>query len=224
MRKLKILAVIAATVIIGCSKGDNDGFDGSLRSIEDFYTPELVRAMDSLGFTINTGNKPPEIEGVYDFSPVILQASSVPGDILNSAFLDYEITFSNQNNGKLTIDYYGDQGAQIDDGAGSFISGKDNTFSVFLIVSSEINSYPADSAIALSGKMTDEGITDIQLAFFMLDNKGNPGGNIIHNNTGRIFYDSDGLSEKITVGAKSDLRQSKGQTELNLLGGLKELQ
>lgn len=220
MKKLKILALIAAIVTIGCSKGDNDGFDGSLRSIENFYTPELVHAMDSLGFIINTGNKPPEIEGFYDFSPVILQASSVPSDILNSTFLDYEITFSNQNNGKLTIDYYGDQGIQTDNGDGSFISGKDNTFSVFLIVSSEINSHPADSAIALSGKITDEGIEGIQLAFFMLDNKGNPGGNIIHNNTGRIFYDSDGLSEKITVGAKSDSRQNKDQTKLKLLGGL----
>lgn len=219
MKHKYLLLAVLTTITIGCSKGDNDGFDGSLRSIEDFYTPELVHAMDSLGFAINTGNKPPEIEGIYDFSPVILQASSVPSDILNSRFLDYEITFSNQDNGELTIDYYGNQGIQTDDGDGSFISGEGNTFSVFLIVSSEINSYPADSAIALSGKMTDEGIENIQLAFFMLDNKGNPGGNIIHNNTGRIFYDSDGLSEKIISGVKSSLNKSSKNLELKPLSG-----
>ena len=133
---LRIVALTAILAFASCSKEEDSadmGFDGSLTSIEDFYTPELVRALDSLGFEMNLGNKPPKIEGTYHVKPMLLKSSSVPGDIVGSQFNNYEVTFSNQDNGKLTIDYFGDQGVEIDEGYGSFISGENDKFSVFLI-------------------------------------------------------------------------------------------
>lgn len=197
---LRLVTVTAILAFVSCSKEDdlgNMGFDGSLSSIEDFYTPELVRALDSLGFQMNLGNKPPKIEGTYHVKPMLLKSSTVPGDVVGSQFNNYELTFSNQDNGKLTIDYFGDQGVEIDEGYGSFISGENDKFSVFLITTSNIGSFTADSAISLSGRIVEGGIENVQMAFVMLDNKGNEGGVFIGNNTGRIVYDSDYFSEKV---------------------------
>lgn len=202
-RLLFVLLTVGAFLLFNCSNNDDDnnqdeGFDGSIEDIRDFYNDDLVDALEDLGFNLNTGNNPPNIEGVYFVSPLLLEASSVTGDIVGMPFNDYTITFSNQNNSALTIDYFGDQGNQIDQGSGSFISGDDDNFTVLLITTStdESNNTTADSAISISGVLTDGGIENIQMAFMMLDNKGNPNGEWIPNNTGRIAYDSDFNSPK----------------------------
>ncbi|WP_298341267.1 hypothetical protein [uncultured Algibacter sp.] len=202
-RLLFVLLTVSPFLLFNCSNNDDDnnqdeGFDGSIEDIRDFYNDDLVDALEDLGFNLNTGNNPPNIEGVYFVSPLLLEASSVTGDIVGMPFNDYTITFSNQNNSALTIDYFGDQGNQIDQGSGSFISGDDDNFTVLLITTStdESNNTTADSAISISGVLTDGGIENIQMAFMMLDNKGNPNGEWIPNNTGRIAYDSDFNSPK----------------------------
>ncbi|PXX31221.1 hypothetical protein [Arenibacter sp. ARW7G5Y1] len=216
---LRIVALTAILAFASCSKEEDSadmGFDGSLTSIEDFYTPELVRALDSLGFEMNLGNKPPKIEGTYHVKPMLLKSSSVPGDIVGSQFNNYEVTFSNQDNGKLTIDYFGDQGVEIDEGYGSFISGENDKFSVFLITTSDIGSYTADSAISLSGRIVEGGIENIQMAFVMLDNKENEGGVFIGNNTGRIVYDSDYFSEKVENTKELNSMESYGASMMRI--------
>lgn len=216
---LRIVALTAILAFASCSKEEDSadmGFDGSLTSIEDFYTPELVRALDSLGFEMNLGNKPPKIEGTYHVKPMLLKSSSVPGDIVGSQFNNYEVTFSNQDNGKLTIDYFGDQGVEIDEGYGSFISGENDKFSVFLITTSDIGSYTADSAISLSGRIVEGGIENIQMAFVMLDNKDNEGGVFIGNNTGRIVYDSDYFSEKVENTKELNSMESYGASMMQI--------
>ncbi len=216
---LRIVALTAILAFASCSKEEDSadmGFDGSLTSIEDFYTPELVRALDSLGFEMNLGNKPPKIEGTYHVKPMLLKSSSVPGDIVGSQFNNYEVTFSNQDNGKLTIDYFGDQGVEIDEGYGSFISGENDKFSVFLITTSDIGSYTADSAISLSGRIVEGGIENIQMAYVMLDNKENEGGVFIGNNTGRIVYDSDYFSEKVENTKELNSMESYGASMMQI--------
>lgn len=219
---IKVVAIALVLAFTSCSKGDlddNTGFNGSIASIEDFYTPELVKVLDSLGFIINTGNKPPLLEGIYHAAPLILQSSSVQGDNLGSRFYDYEITFSNQDNGNLTIDFLGDQGIEIDNGSGSFISGEGNSFSVFLITNTEISNYSADSAISLSGTLVEDGIENLQVAYLMLDNNENQGGVFIPNNTGRVLFDSDGFSEKIENIAGKTSKNNKESKGLTVLGG-----
>jgi hypothetical protein len=195
-----LLSLVMPLCITGCSKdndSDDSGFDGSIEDIRDFYNDELVDALIDLGFDINTGNNPPNIEGSYLFSPVTLQASSVQGDDVGDTFYDYTLTFSNQNNDDLTVDYHGDQTIQVDVGDGSFIAGENNNFSVFLISSSSYDGVPeeADTAIALSGTFTETGIENLQMAFLMMDNKGY-NSVLIPNNKGRIVYDPDLLSPK----------------------------
>lgn len=139
-----------------CSKDDDEGpsgkFDGSVRSLEEFYNPDLVKALKDLGFTTNTGTNPPNIEGEFIGKPLELKKSSVPGDYeIGTKFSDYTFEFTNQNNQQSTVDYIGNGGGQKDVGAGSLISGNGDSFSVYLKTTSTLGKYPAESAMAISG-------------------------------------------------------------------------
>lgn len=203
MKKIRLLFYVAAFCFVfsSCSDDEDSGtgeFDGSIESVEDFFTPELVAALENLGFVINQGSTPPNIEGSYFSSPFTLQASTVTGDFVGSNFPDYTSIFSNQDNGSLKIDFNGSGGSQTDEGYGSLISGNDNRFSVYLKLSSQISSsIEVETAYAISGRITDEGIEDYQLAIMMLDDNGDPDGVYIENNTGRLLVDSDDFSERI---------------------------
>src|SRR5680860_77220 len=45
-------------------------FDGSRKAIEEFYSPDLVEALVDLGFNLNVGSTPPNVEGNYFISPL----------------------------------------------------------------------------------------------------------------------------------------------------------
>ncbi len=194
----RIILLLISVLVFGCSSDDDstDEFDGSLESIEDFFTPELVDALNDLGFEINTGNTPPNIEGSFLMSPFELQASNIPSDQIGIVISDYLASFVNQNSNALTIDFMGQGGSQTDVGNGSFVAGNGNQFTVLLKITSQIGSVPVDTAFAISGVVSDDGIEDMQTAGLMLDDKGDPEGVYIENNQGRVFFDSDGFSPR----------------------------
>ncbi len=199
MKTLKNLSLLLLLSVFtfSCSDdddGDSSAFDGSQQAIEEFFSPELVDALEDLGFILNQGSNPPNIEGVYLASPFVLINSTVPGQTVPYTSLDMLITFENQDNSSLTIDYHYDQIIATGSGYGSFVTGNNNKFAVYLktVITFENNS--ADSAVAISGTITDSGIENLQMAGLMLDNKGNPSGFFNENNTGQLFYDSDEFS------------------------------
>lgn len=199
--KILFFFIIVCTIMSSCSSDSEDSnqkneFDGSIRSIRDFYNDDLVKALEDLGFIIYTGNTPPNLEGTFIFSPFKLEDSSVPNDNIGRIFSDYIATFTNQDNNSLTIDLSGKNGNQTDNGTGSFISGEGNQFSVFLKLTSQIGNVPVETALAISGEVTENGLKNIQAVNLMLDDKGDPEDVYIDNNTGRLFYDSDYISEK----------------------------
>ncbi len=170
-------------------------FSGSITAIENFYSVELVESLQELGFLLNTGDTPPNINGTYFISPFVLEASTVPTDTVGNIFVDQTLTFSNQNNEALTIDFQIEGGDQITVGNGSFITGNDNNFSVFLISQSRTGeSVLVDTAVSLTGQIDSLGIRNLRWAGLMLDDKGDPDDLYIPNNSGRLIYDSDKLS------------------------------
>lgn len=203
MKQYKILMLLALFLAFSACKKDDDGdgddqtFDGSITDIENFYNSDVVDAFFELGFNINTGNNPPLIEGSYLVTPSILQATSVPNDVIGSVFSDIFLNFRNQDNGSLTIDFDGASGSETYDGAGSFISGDDNQFSVFLVITVTREGETAEVTFAISGTKETDGISDIQVALIMIDDNGDPGGFFIENNTGRVLTDGDGFSEEL---------------------------
>ncbi|QAA82274.1 hypothetical protein EI546_11330 [Aequorivita sp. H23M31] len=199
-KSLSLLMILSLVLFVSCSKDDDNKageFDGSQDSVAEFLGADLLETLLDLGLIINTGNTPPNIAGEFLMAPVILQKSNVQGDYPGMSFPDYQMKFMNQIG--LNVDFSGfhTTGVQRDIGDGSFISGSGKGFTVFLITETDISGYKADTAMVISGTMTEDGIKDVQFALFMKDNHGNPGGVFIDNQKGRIIIDGDGLCEKI---------------------------
>ncbi len=192
---------------------------GSLEEIENFYTIEFVDAMMEMDFNFNLGNTPPNLEGSFLISPFILEDSTVEADsvLIGAQFQDYLATFSNQDNGNLSIDLHGTQASQTDTGSGSFITGSNVSFTIYAKTISFQGTSSATTAVAISGTRSPNGIINTQFFGGMIDNNGNPQGLWIENNTGRLIIDGDGFSLQQNLGSKS-----KGH--IDLLNWIKKLE
>jgi hypothetical protein len=169
--------------------------------VPDIITPEDLEAIEELGLEIYEGKTPPDVTGTYFISPLILVKSNFadgykPGD----RFSDKTLTFSEQKNDlSIKVDYT--QGGSQGTGLGSFISGKDNKFTVYVPIEST-NGYGTCYMIQVySGEIEPGGIRNCQFALIMKDKNGVP--NVINNGQGRLFKDGDGFSERIDPSAIS---------------------
>jgi hypothetical protein len=201
-----IISSFVIFFLISCSKDDGpDKFSGSEKDLTDLFNETTINSLNELGFTINEGASPPDLQGTYFVSEFILTDSNILEDEIGSRFADQKYTFFNQNNNNNTIDFQGIETFANEilstlDGTGSFISGEDNRFSIFLIVENERteNGAKAFSALAISGLLTENGIINFEQAVVMLDDFGDPFNVYIENGEGRRFVDQDGISEIVT--------------------------
>jgi hypothetical protein len=124
------------------------------------------------------------------------------------------LTFSEQNNAKLTvkIDYTedSDKGVGQGNGIGAFITGEGNKFSIFVAIEYKIGSYTCETVEVYSGEIEENGIRNCQNVLIMVDDHGDPGNQWIGNGQGRLFKDGDGFSEKIGTGLKSSHTSKSG--------------
>ncbi|MEX0289241.1 MAG: hypothetical protein AB3N14_09010 [Flavobacteriaceae bacterium] len=181
---------------------------GTLEEVKDYYTVEFVDAMEDIGFEINLGNNPPNLEGSYLISPFILEVSTIEADstAIGGQFQDYLATFSNQDNDNLTIDLSGVQADQTDDGEGSFITGANGKFTVYTKTTSSAGNSEAQTAVSISGTLSPNGILNLQFFGAMLDDHGDPENIFIENNTGRLLVDGDDFSPKQEQSSKTSKR------------------
>lgn len=153
---------------------------------------------------INKGTTPPTINGVYNLDPMTLKNTNIPDDYaIGTVFNDLRTQFTVQNNTLLTVNVetvsVNSSGAITSTaiGNGSFIVGNGQNFTVFgKVVSTHDDGTITDMAIILSGTLTANSISNYYYSLFMLDNH-NRSDLYILNGQGRVFWDSDGVSEKI---------------------------
>ena len=141
-----------------------------------------------LGFTINDGNQPPNIEGSFFDSPALLQASAISTDEdrIGDRFNDAVLFFENQDSENQTVDLVFSEfvvstgaAATVHTSVDSVLVGNGSLFTGF---------FPVDTGIvfAISGSINAAGILNLQEAVFSVgaDNE-------------RIFFDEDGFSERL---------------------------
>lgn len=200
-----ISSILAVCLFWGCSQDDSSSVpevlpEGTVQELRSYYSDSFVDAMLALDFNLNLGNTPPNIEGEFEVSPFILQKSTVVKDsnLIGNQYNTYTLEFSNQDNDLLTVDLKGSQGSLMDVGDGSFVVGANNAFAVYTktTTTDSNGTYPRETAIAISGTLTPNGIENLQFYGAMLDDNGDPDDRLIENNTGRLFIDGDGLSSK----------------------------
>jgi len=188
--------VMVGFVQSGCSSDSSDeaeAFDGSVESIENFVTPELLQTMEDMGLVVHPGNTPPSVEGVFLLNANILQSTNIDSDTPGSTFADAYMTFENQDDANLKVDFSYDQPTAGESGVGNgtLLSGTANNFTAYLKQTVTHVDGDADTIMVISGTMTDTGIVDFQWALFMKENNGHA--SFIENGKGRIFIDSDDL-------------------------------
>lgn len=213
MKKInKLTVIIVLALIISISSCDKMyKYDGSRPYIEKFLGEEALINIESQNFPIYYGGTPPNIEGDYVASTHTVIASTVPQDQGTVPFdlVDFEFHFNNQNEKKLTVDFEAEEGIDIfsillgedfeyikHKGKGTYISGHDNYFTVFM--KTEVKTKLFGKAIVakvLSGKITSQGVADYQITNYMLEIKSkDPIMEWIPENTGRIAIDSDNIA------------------------------
>lgn len=161
--------------------------------IEEFLAEEVFEEIENLYMPINTGFEPPIIEGAYKAAPLKVKNSNIPNDFINY-FSSWTFEFANQDNdnSKIYMSYFG--GLVSGEGLG-YIVGEDNKFSVFTELDVITGRYNAKFAIVVSGKIVEEGIENLHLAYFMAENYGQE--ILLEIGQGRILYDSDGFSPRL---------------------------
>ncbi len=201
MKNLKYLFIATIFIFLSCSKEDREEQNASMAALHEYLTPEVVDAMVEMGFNINTGEDPPNIEGKYLASPLLLLQSSLENDSPpGTEFPDLEYIFTEQDNEDLSVfvESYEAATGTTGEGSGALIIGEGTFFSVFVKQELEDgNGHTYIGVEAISGDLFDTGIIDFQMANMMLDDRGNPNGNLIPNNTGRLFEDGDTKADMV---------------------------
>jgi hypothetical protein len=123
--------------------------------------------------------------------------------------LDTTTTFSDQTGSNIFVERFEEGTNTTGEGTGALITGESSVggtskFSVFAKLDQVDGSgHTFTSLTAISGDMllspTGEPvrILEYQSAGFMLDNNGNPNGNLLPNNTGRLMGDEDNSADRI---------------------------
>lgn len=192
-----VIVLVFVLSISSCKK--DKAFNGTREDVQSFLGKDLVEALDDIGFNMNYGETPPQLEGSFLVSPADLKSSTVPGDPDSHTFNDLKAIFKNQNNNDLTIDYEGDELFENSKGLGTFIAGDGEYFTVAVkSETTKLTGGKAESAFVFNGRITDAGIVDVEIAAFVIE--------IIQKdflfpfipeNTGRVIIDGDGLSKRL---------------------------
>lgn len=169
--------------------------NGLTKDINELVPADVLAQMEELGMPINRGGSPPDISGVFRAASFILKESNIESDFIGFKYPDFRVQFSNYNRFALRINVDYINGFEQGSGLGGFIVGEGNDFSVFAEIISERESQKASFAYVISGTMSDNGIEDMHVANFILDDNGDPDEIWIEVGEGRVLYDSDGLSE-----------------------------
>lgn len=172
--------------------------NGLTKEITDLVPQEILDEMEELGMPIHGGAAPPLIEETFLGTPFILLSSNRPGDVPGQEFADYQVTFYGQDNDDLSIMVNYKSGPENGTGLGSFIVGENGYFSVFVeLNTTHTNGSTAQQVSVISGKLVSNGIEDMHLAAFMIDDNGDPEDVWIENGEGRVIHDEDGFSEQL---------------------------
>jgi hypothetical protein len=193
---------------------------GLTEDIQNLVPEEIVNAMQDLGLPLNGGNTPPLIEGTYKIQPVVLKGTNIANDFaIGHTFTPVYITFSQQNNGNLTLKADETAGTSVSTGTGAFIVGEGDRFSVFINFTTTHTETNTTSKVVevYSGTVSPDGIRDCTFSLFMVDDGGDPYNNLIENGSGRVFWDTDGLSERVTSAPQSIQKQSAKSGHVDII-------
>ncbi|MBS1528875.1 MAG: hypothetical protein JSU01_01095 [Bacteroidetes bacterium] len=199
-KKSYLGTLLIATCIISCKKSQKDGLPAPVNTIVSSST---LAKLKQYGTVINEGTTPPDITGVYLIQPNVCPVDNSAEQLKGETFDDYLYKFSKQDNKSFTIrlDFTSNDDSVVDSGSDStatFISGKNNLFTVFAQSTGVSYGVNYTTLEVVSGEISSSGIKNLQITKYLQSKGDDPTPFLTEVGTTRIFYDSDYLSDRQT--------------------------
>ena len=173
---------------------------GLTPDIQSYFPVYAYTALKEKGMTINTGNTPPNIEGIYEIKPYIIVSPENPTDVTYKAGYDFgqvKFKFTTVSKDKVTIEY--SVGGVVRGSGYGYVLGTGNKFSVFLYINGKSGTFGNEafqSADIISGEMNSTGIKDALHGFIITSKTKLLGSELVDVGKGRTLKDGDGLASK----------------------------
>ena len=222
-----LLTLLCSTLAVGCLKEGEDTVILPPYPLEDKPTtgygdgtadaviPEAIRETFKQYMPIHEGKYPPNIEGQYLVSPLVLVYTSDGQFEPGREFADEYYSFEDQTSNGICKAYTREL-TSTGRADTVWIVGQDNKFTAFFVEKGYYNDSAGTWYVTsnlISGEITESGIRDFHLAFIMLD-KYDPTSIIMDVNEYRVFKDDDGLATRY------NWRKAKDVVETCLTEGL----
>ena len=203
-------ALIAGVLLqfAACSKNkDINPSDEEIlnKKIEDIIPQKYVDSLTKLGFTINKGTTPPNIDGSYLFKPFTIKSSNIPYDPYQPGYvlIDGVVKLYEQSTSDFSIKMLGKNfiGA-ADTSVVTAISGSGNKFTVYGKVKAYRNGGYNFYAFLMSGEKDGSNIKNGIAGIMNIDDS-HTGPNTIAEGQGRVAFDGDYTSGPTDFNSKT---------------------
>ncbi|MEH3115903.1 hypothetical protein [Pedobacter terrae] len=191
-----------------CSKNNNiNPSDEEIltKKIEDIIPQKYVDSLTKLGFTINKGTTPPNVDGAYLFKPFTIKNSNIPNDPYQPGYVlnDGLIKLYEQSTSDFSIKMLGKNfiGA-ADTSVVTAISGSGNKFTVYGKVKAYRNGGYNFYAFLMSGEKDGNNIKNGIAGIINIDDS-HTGPNTIAEGQGRVAFDGDYTSGPTDFNSKT---------------------
>ena len=136
--------------------------------VDEFLTGSALNALEDAGVPVYRGTEPPFVEGDYLAEQMRLRFSDIEGETgSDSAPTDFRF-YDQTDDGDITVDY-----SVLDiergDGLGSFISGGEDCFTIFVELESHIGSCTAQTVSLISACTHELGFEDFDWGLMLVD-------------------------------------------------------
>jgi hypothetical protein len=198
------LVALVALMVSSCKSNDPDPNTGLSAEIQKIVPQNILDDVKAKGMAINEGRVPPKLEGIYRINPLELLSPFSEKDPWKKGTTigAYQYKFSGQSTDNKTVLMDYTNGSDKGSGLGSFVAGNGKKFTIFAEVKGVAVGVNYTMLKIISGEMTDSGeIKDYQESLYLKDKdeSDKTTGYLIPINTGRIWFDNDRLSERISI-------------------------
>ncbi|MBN2322615.1 MAG: hypothetical protein JXQ30_02675 [Spirochaetes bacterium] len=185
--------IFLSVVIFSCAQSSKYNLPGQVQGI---ISDDQLDQLKSHGLPINEGLTPPNIEGIYVADELICTYDS-GGYFGGSLISDYYYKIEDQTDqNTFTFSYRTESGSDEALGKGSFISGSDQNFSLFVEVEGVSVGVPDityKQVKVYSGTLTTEGLANWNYGFILTYKSDDPEPRLMAVNDHRIFDEQDDL-------------------------------
>jgi hypothetical protein len=188
--------ILMGSLVAGCGGGGGSKYKippGAL----GYVTQDQLDQLAALGFPINQGLTPPDVQGTYYADSVVRLASNVPNDTANT-FANESISLSGQaSDNTVSLSYV--QGPESGDGLGSFVSGEGTAFTIYTQISGLYSGIPFKDAMLTSGELAADGIHEFREALLLTQKAPDPNNVVLLVGQARVVAESDGLAARLAA-------------------------